>query len=326
MYGKRLPFCLTLMILLGAFLARAAPAVQIVDRIVAYVNDDIITLSELEENVDQYIALRRLNPLVKNNKESLDQIRRTILENMIDERLAQQEISRLKITVSEAEIDQAVDKIRRENHMSQAALEAQLRKEGKTIEELRETIKSNLKRSRLINLQVRRKTVITDEQIDKYYKAHLQEFQEKARQRLQDIFLPLSPEMSAQERSQVLAQAHHILQQLKQGQDFAALARRYSRGPGAAEGGELGYFSKGELDPVIEEAIKDLGPGDLSPVIETSRGVHIIRIVEVDRTAAKSLDEVRDRIRAKLYREEMNRKFRQWLKGLRERSYIKIVY
>jgi parvulin-like peptidyl-prolyl isomerase len=104
------------------------------------------------------------------------------------------------------------------------------------------------------------------------------------------------------------------------------LAKRYSQGPGAEAGGDLGFFSKGELEPVLEAAVEALNPGEVSPDIETTRGIHIIKLTEVDKAPAKPLDEVEGTIRDLLYGREVDFRYREWLSGLRERSYVRIVY
>jgi peptidyl-prolyl cis-trans isomerase SurA len=315
-------FCL----LRGLAAPSPTQAAELMDRIVAFVNDDIITMSELNEKTNAFLAARQKNPFVREQDQSLDKIRRDILENLINERLAAREIARLKISVSEAELDEVVANIRQENHLTQETLEAQLHKEGMTLADLRQKIRADMERTTLINREVRNKTVITDEQVRQYYQSHPAEFQEKLRHRLRDIFLPLTPEATPGERSQVQAQAEQILSRLRLGADFAAMARRYSKGPGAEEGGDLGFFSKGELDPNVQNAIEDLGPGDISPVIATGMGLHIIKVMEVEKTTPKPLEEVRESIRRQLFQQEINRKYVNWLQSLRDRSYVKIDY
>jgi peptidyl-prolyl cis-trans isomerase SurA len=297
-----------------------------VDRIIAYVNDEIITLSELNEKTKAFVEARKQNPFLRDQNQSLETIRRTILDNLINDRLASQEISRLKISVSDSDVNETIERIKQENRFTQEALEAMLRKEGKTLEDLRQNIRKDLEQSMLINQEVRRKIVITDEQVEAYYQSHLQEFQGRERWRLHDIFLPFPAESSREQRARLHAGAEQIYRQLLQGADFATMAKRYSRGPAAEEGGDLGFFSKGELDPVLEKAIQALQSGEISPVITTNMGLHLIKITDVETTAATSLAEVQETIRRQLYQEEINSKYKEWLQGLRERSYVKVVY
>jgi len=315
-------FCL----LVGLVSTLTPSRAEVVDRIIAYVNDDIITLSELNERTNAFVAARRQNPFLREEEESLEKIRRNMLDALINERLAAQEIARLKITVSEEEIDETVGKIMQENHLTQEGLEAELRKEGKTIKDLREQIKRGMEQTTLVNREVRNKTVITDEMIQAYYEDHIEDFESRQRYRIQDIYLPFTPTDTQEDRSYLRNVANHILELLRQGGDFSSLAKRYSQGLGAEAGGDLGFFSKGELEPVLEAAIEALKPGEVSPDIETTRGIHIIKLIEVEKAPAKPLEEVEETIRNILYQREVDFRYREWLSALRERSYIRIVY
>ena len=315
-----------LSLLAGVILTFSPSRAEVVDRIIAYVNDDIITLSELNERTNAFVAARRQNPFLREEEQSLEEIRRNILDLLINERLAAQEISRLKISVSDEEMAEAIGTILRENRLTQETLEAKLRQDGKTIEDLREQIKAGLEQKKLVNREVSSKTVITDEMIQAYYEDHIEEFERKERWRIQDIYLPFTPTDTPEERTHLRNVAKEILERLRMEGDFGSLAKRYSQGPGAEAGGDLGFFSKGELEPVLEAAIEALKPGEVSPDIETTRGIHIIKLTEVDKTPAKPLEEVAGTIRDSLYRREVDFRYREWLSGLRERSYVKIVY
>ena len=316
---------LSLFLLLGGILPSFGPAAELVDRIIAYVNDDIITLSELNERTNALVAARQQNPFLRKQELSLEEMRHTMLNRLIDERLASQEISRLKISVSEEEVDETIARIMKENHLTQETLEAELRKDERTITDLRQQIKEGLEQRKLVSREVQSKTVITDEIVEAYYQSNMTEFQGKERWRLQDIFLPFPPSATAEERARIQDLAQQILNQLREGADFAPLAQRYSRGPGAEAGGDLGFFSRGELEPILEKTIQNLEPGEISRAIETQKGLHIIKVIEVDRTPPKALDEVRESIRNLLYKREVEFRYREWLSSLRERSYVKIV-
>jgi len=326
MWWKRRILSLLLCLLLLIVLPPAHSKPELVDRIIAYVNDDIITLSELNEKTRDFVAAREQNPFLRDQDQSRETMRREILANLVNERLTAQEISRLQISVRDSEVDEVVDSILKENRLTEEALVAQLRKEGKDMEDLRQQIRRTLEQNQLINREVRSKTVVTDELVEAYYQSHLEEFQAKERWRLQDIFLPFPSGASAEDRARLHVLAQQIYDRLQQGADFASTAQRYSRGPGAEQGGDLGFFSKGELDPVLEKAITKLGKGQITPAIETEVGLHIIRVTEVDMTPPKPFEEVRESIYGHLYQRELDYKYREWISSLRERSYVKIEY
>ncbi len=317
---------LSLWLSLGAVPPSLRSDTEVVDRIIAYVNDDIITLSELNERTKAFVAARQQNPFLQQEQESLEKIRRNMLDSLINERLAAQEVSRLNISVSEEEVDATIAVIKKENRLSQEAIEAQLRKEGGTYKDFRQRIKTTLEQRKLVNREVQSKTIITDEMVEEYYQDHIQEFKKKERWRIQDIYLPFYPDDTPEERAKIRDLAQQILERVRAGVDFGSLAKNYSQGPGAEAGGDLGYFARGELEPVLEAAVENLKAGEVSPDIETTRGIHIIRVTEVDRTPTQPLDDIREEIRSVLYSREVDFRYREWLSALRERSYIKIVY
>jgi peptidyl-prolyl cis-trans isomerase SurA len=324
MYRRSILISVTLCLLRGLIFIPAPRAAKVVDRIVAYVNDDIITLSELNEKCSAFLAARKRNPYLRDQEPDPEHVRHQILENLVDDRLAAREIARLKISVSSAEVDAALADIRKENNLTEEGLEAELRREGQTVDELRKRIRDELERARLIDREVRSKTVITDAEVEKYYQSHRAEFRAKVRRHLLSIFLPFGSENDPEKKGQVSALAEQVEERLSKGADFAAMAKRYSQGPGAEAGGDLGFFSEGELDPVIEAAIDKLKPGEISKVIATQSGLHIIRLVEVETVSDKPMAEVRDSIRRRLFQQEINKKYEEWLKGLRDRSFVKI--
>ena len=316
---------MSLFLLLGGILSSFGTAAELVDRIIAYVNDDIITLSELNERTNALVAAQQQNPFQREREQSLEEMRYTMLNRLIDERLASQEISRLKITVSEEEIDETIARIMKENRLTKETLEAELRKDEKTIADLRQQIKEGLEQRKLVSREVQSKTVITDEIVEAYYQSNMHDFQEKERWRIQDIYLPYYPDDTPEERARLRNLAQEILERVRAGVDFGSLAKNYSQGPGAEAGGDMGYFARGELEPVLEAAVENLKAGEVSPDIETTRGIHIIKVTEVDRAPPKALDEVRESIRNLLYKREVEFRYREWLSSLRERSYVKIV-
>jgi peptidyl-prolyl cis-trans isomerase SurA len=240
----------SLLLLLGGILPSLGTAAELVDRIIAYVNDDIITLSELNERTNALVAARQQNPFRREQDLSPEEMRSNMLNRLIDERLASQEISRLKISVSEEEVDGAIARIIKENNLTQETLEAELRKEERTITDLRQQVKEGLEQKKLVSREVQNKTVITDEMVEAYYQTNIHEFEKKERWRIQDIYLPYYADDTPEERARLRDLAQQILERVRAGVDFGLLAKNYSQGPGAEAGGDMGYFARGELEPV----------------------------------------------------------------------------
>ena len=323
MCARLILLSLMLSLLWGRLFPPAFLTAAVVDRIIAYVNDDIITLSELNEKTAAMVAARKQNPYLRDQEQDVEKLRREILDNLVSERLAAREITRLKISVTAAEVDNVIKNIMEDNNLTPEQFDVEVRKEGQTVEDFRKRIREDLERARLIDREVRSKTVITDAQIEAYYQSNRDEFQAKVRRRLQSIFLPFGPEDTAEGQRQIYALAEQIRERLNRGADFTAMAKRYSRGPGAETGGDLGFFNEGELDPVLEQATETLKRGEISQIIRTGNGLHIIRVAEVQAVADRPMEEVRENIRRRLFQQEINRKYAEWLKGLRDRSFVK---
>jgi len=191
MRWKSWALSLLLFLLFGSSLPFAHATAELVDRIIAYVNVDIITLSELDEKTKAIVAARDQNPFLREQEQSLESIRRDILDHLINELLAEQEISRLKISVSDAEVDDTIARIRQEKHLTQETFAAELRKQGMTIEDFRQQVRKTLEQRKLINREVRSQTVITDEMVEEYYQANIRNFRERRDGAFRTFFCPI---------------------------------------------------------------------------------------------------------------------------------------
>jgi peptidyl-prolyl cis-trans isomerase SurA len=193
------------------------------------------------------------------------------------------------------------------------------------MEEYRNRTKEQLLRSKLINLEVRSKIVINQEDVKEYYEKNKEVYAGEKKYHLRNIIMPLSPLASDEEKQSRLIKMENVLEELKQGQDFAAMARKYSQSSLAAEGGDLGFFRLDELSSELRSAIAKLRAGEFTGVIETEMGFQILFVEEVREKPGKSLKEATPEITHKLYSEIVNEKYRSWLENLRARSHIKII-
>jgi peptidyl-prolyl cis-trans isomerase SurA len=311
-----------LLIFLGsAALVRA----DTVERIVAVVNGDIILYGDLQEQVK---LLEKLSPNA-NLEDPAQRARaeREILNTMIRQRLAEQEAKRLKITVNKGELDKAFEEMKRENGFTDAQLELALGREGQTVKQFRDKIRLELERARLMERVVKSKIVISEAQIDARLGAAPPELQDatQERRRLAVIFLPVPENAGPDQAAQTEKLAHKIQGNLKDGADFAKTAREYSQGPGAQEGGEIGYVSPDEMAPEMSKAIKSLTPGGMSDVIQAQGGFYILKVLDVRKEQPTDTATVtREKVRKQLYQDEVNRKYEAWIKELEAKAFIKV--
>jgi peptidyl-prolyl cis-trans isomerase SurA len=294
---------------------------EVVDRIVAIVNDDIILLSEWEAAMGAYQQMLKesgrseaLLPLSHEQKSQL-------LDKMIDDKLVDQEAKRLGITISDEEIDHAIDSIRQINKVSKDDMLRLFKLKGMSLEEYRTQIKEQMMQSRIVNREVKSKVVVTEEDVKQYYQAHQAQYAGQTKYHLRHMLMRV-PSNLPEDRERVYRQMQQLRDRLKAGADFAGLAKVYSQSSSAADGGDLGTFESRLLAKNIRQALEGKGAGEFTDVIDTEQGYQLFYIQEVDHTKGKRLEDVKEEIHQKLYSEMIEQKFQEWFKTLRQQAHI----
>ncbi len=300
-------------ILTAAAVALAAPRVSaaaigpvVIDRIVAIVNGEIITLSDLQREMEK-------------RKDGADE--RLVLEDMIDRKLQMAAAKKDGMAVTDGELDEAISDIQKRNHMDEADFKVALAKEGLTLEQYRTELREQMTISRLFNKYVRSGLTVSDAEARAYYDRNLQHYRLPEEVRIRQLVVALPPKASPADISAARQKAEELMARVRKGEDFAELIREYSEGPVAAEGGDLGFLQRGHLLPVIEAAAKDLKPGEYAGPVKSADGFHIIRLEEV-RTPVRSFEDVKDEITKLLFDQKMRNSYQAWLQTLRSDSQI----
>ncbi|MFH1580983.1 MAG: SurA N-terminal domain-containing protein [Pseudomonadota bacterium] len=301
-----------------------ADSAEVVDRIVAVVNDDIITFSELNQFIKPYAdKIKTLGYPPEKEREMLFKVRDDILSQLIDQKLTDQEIKRFKISVNEKEIDAAVERIKEINYYTDEELRGKLAGQGLNMEEYRKNIKEQILRAKLVNREIKSKVVITRQDVKSYYEAHSDKYCKEKKYRLKNIIMKVPPFADEAKKFSIQKRMEAVLAKLKAGQPFEEMAESYSESSGSCD---LGLFAINELSPQLQEAIKGLGTGgEFTSVFDTDYGYQIFYISEVVDSPGKSLEEATAEIEEKLFREIVDKKFRSWLDDLHKKSHIKII-
>jgi peptidyl-prolyl cis-trans isomerase SurA len=287
---------------------------EIVDRIVAVVNDDIITLSQLHKAVQPYlkqVASSQRSEAAK--KQMVETIEQKMLNTLIDRTLTMQEAARQQISVSDADVQTAIENFKKQNGMDQEAFERGLESEGISLEEYRERVREDIMQSLLVNRVIRSRIIVTQSEIEAYYQAHLEKFRGEEKYHLRNI-------LAASE-----SQVEQVLSRLDQGLSFPEAARQYSSAPNAAEGGDLGEFDIQTFSDSIKAAVKQLKKGEYSRMISTNQGFQIIYVEDILETGGMTLEEAGKEIQDLLYREQAEEKFAGWIESLKKNAHIKIM-
>uniref|UniRef100_UPI00405704CF peptidylprolyl isomerase n=1 Tax=Candidatus Electronema sp. TaxID=2698783 RepID=UPI00405704CF len=301
-------------------LASWAESAEVVDACAAVVNQDVITVSEVEEAGKPAFEQIMTQAPPDQRQEALRQARRTVVERLVEKHLLMQQAEQMKIAVSEAEIDQARDQmLERGGGVSLEQYKAELRKSGLTEQRHRESLKEQILSSKVVSYAVRSKVVVPEEKIKAYYQ---ETYTAKASgyHLLQVGFSFGSSKQAARQK------AEEVRQLAASGQDFQELAKRHSELPSAADSGDIGIFKADEMASAMREAVTSLRPGGISPVIETSEGFMIFKLLSSGQDTAKApYESVRAEIHEILFRKEMEARYKAWLEEIRSGAYIRIL-
>lgn len=313
---------LTACTIVACVLLCAAAGAETIDRIVANVNEEIILYSDLQRQIK---AMEKAMPTLDvSDPAKKSQIEREVLTQMIQQRLADKEAERLKINVASSEVELRIRQIAESNHISVEQMEAELKADGQSLEKFREEVKKQIGRQRLMEWFLKPKVLITDRQVDEYLRGEKGESASASQKvHLGSILLPVGDKYGKPE--EVEKTGREILDKLKAGTDFKTLAKQYSKGPSAQEGGDLGYIAPEDVAPFIAQGIRNLKKGDVSGLVKGPSGYYILKILDIDtKKAEKSDPALREKIRQTLYQQEMNRKFEEWVHDLESKAFIQI--
>ncbi len=312
--------------LFGFFTIVEAKEAKIVDRIVAVVNNDIITLFDLNQATGPYLGkIKEDEYPAEKEKQILFKLRGDILNQLVDEKLTDQEIIRSSISISKNEVDNAIEHIKELNYYTDEDLRKQLLMEGSSLEKYRENLKKQMLRAKLIDFEIKSRIVITEKDISSYYESHQELYGGEEKYHLKNIIMKAPIFADKKEKLAVLKRMEMVMEKIEKGESFEETAKTYSESSLAAEGGDLGLFNINDLSPQLQDAIRGLKAGDFTPVLDTEQGYQIFFIQDIVTTEGKSLEEASADIRDKLYRDIVDEKFRTWIKDLRKRSLTKII-
>ena len=299
-------------------------AAEVCNRVVAVVNNDVITLYELNIRIKEMTGSAP-EELMQKNETMFRDAQRKILELLIDEKIAQAKIKELGIKVADRQVDNFLEKMKRDNQWTQEDLVAGLEKEGLSYEKYRERVRRDIERAQLIEYEVRSKIIIRDEVIQKYYEDHRGTFGIAEKVQLAGIFLMRKNMKSEEEMRELYKKAQDISAKLKAGADFSQMAANYSEGPGANQGGDLGQFTVDHLEAGLKSVVEALPEGGMSDPLVRPNGIQIIKVVKKQTGKIRSLEEMKEAVYGILYQDEVNRRYQTWITELRNSAYIRVI-
>jgi len=303
--------------------AQAAPG-DVVEQIIAQVNDRIVVLSEYKKSLQtlredlQQSGVSGLDLEGRFREQSKDALR-----DLIDHELLVQKAAELGLN-ADTDVVKRLDEIRRNMKLpSMEALEEAVAKQGLVYEDFKQNIRDNILTQWVIQREVGSHVQVTPAEIKAYYDQHQKELEQPAGVTLQEILISTEGK-PAEELTALRQKAEEVLAKAQKGDDFSELARQNSDDASASNGGEVGFFEKGSLSPELEAAIAPLQKGQISDIIETKYGLMILKLVSRTQAGVPPLSEAESKINEKLYLERIQPALRQYLTQLRQESYISI--
>ena len=298
----------------------SSPAAQLIGGIAAIVNEEPITTVELDKEVQQ--MQKELEKLPPSERSSL---RSVALNRLVDKKLIDQKIRELDIRVSDEEVRLAIEDVKKQNNISQEALEQALAGQGMSFEQYKRQLKEQLERIRLMSQEVRSKVQVGEREIREFYEANRAKYGAEEEFRARHIFFKVEKKGGAEELAKAEKVAAEVLKEARAGKDFAELARQYSTDPAAArDGGDLGTFKRDDMVPEIGNTVAALKPGEVSDLVLSPAGLHIIKLEERKPAKGRPFEEVKDEIEEQLYKKKADERFAQWVKDLRTSAAIEI--
>jgi len=300
------------MIVTGIFLLcsmqRTATASVVVDRVVAVVNNEIITLSDLQREA----TLKKT--VVKSDE-------RMLLEDMIDRKLQMAAAKRAGMDVTDKELADAVADILKRNSFDIKQFEVALEKDGLTLEQYKIELREQMTLSRMFNKYIRAGIAVDEAEVRTYYDRNIKLYTLPEEIRLRQIFFPIPDKSTSQENADIKEKAQQVFARAKRGENFTSLVREFSQGATASQDGDLGFTQRGSLLPEMEAAAQILKQGDISTPFLCAGGYNIIRLEEV-RMLVRPYEKAKDEIMNMLYQQKVENTYRSWLQSLRSDSNI----
>jgi peptidyl-prolyl cis-trans isomerase SurA len=301
---------------------RARPvetADDVLDRVIAVVNNDAITLGELQESILAYRVENR-----DRSGPSDEELTRDFLNKLIETRLQLQEADREKVTAEEFEVTEELnDRIKRFGIKSQEEFEKVIKQQGLTIESIKRRVRDEIRRAKIVRRKVSLRVTVTDQEIDEYLEANRQNLETGLGYHARHILvLPETPDDAGWEAARARAEA--LRRDLLGGADFAELAKSQSRDASARDGGDLGTLKRGELAQDIEAEILSLQPGQLSRPYRSALGYHVFRLESKETLEGEGLQRARQQIRDILFRQKAEVRMAAWLKEIKQRAIIEV--
>jgi peptidyl-prolyl cis-trans isomerase SurA len=293
---------------------------KVFDRIVAKVNSEIITLSFVNERVE-VLKKKMRGDYQGSEEEILDEALNTIVE----EKLQLQEAKRRGLVIDDSAVEAAIKDIEQKNGLQEGQLALMLESEGRSMESYKNNIRDQILVSKVIRFELGSRINISKRNIRKYYHNNQKDFWVPSKARVRHILILAEEGLSSDKKKKKHLLVESILREVKGGRDFAAAAKEYSEDISASEGGDVGFIEKGKMVPEFENAVYRMKEGEISDIVETKYGYHIIKVDKILSGRTLPLKDVNNKIQLILSKKKQNSAYEEWMNELRKSAFIEIL-
>lgn len=290
-----------------------------VNRIVAVVNDGVITEADVTSQVNA--LLDDAAPASDGAKPDPGDMRRAVLRHLIEQQLLLQEAKRAGITIDTADVLERLGRLKAQAR-SEEEFQRSLAQAGLTEEQLKERVRQHLMVRRIMDDRIGLKIVVSPQEVAQELSAHPEMEKPGDRVKASGLLVRVTEARSEEQARDLI---RDIRQQLSRGADFAALAKRYSEDSHASDGGAMGWVAPGELLPELDAVLLSLAPGTVSEPIQTKLGFHLVSVEERRPASSLSLMEAHRAIYQKLYQQKFQHSLNRWMAELKRKAYIDIT-
>lgn len=290
------------------------------NKILAVVNDEVVTETDLEVAVSSAINELQREYSGAELQAKIEAVRKEYLGQIIDDKLILQEAKRRGITAADDEVEERFKEIK-SRFPSEEVFYAEVQKSGVSTELLKKRYGENIMMGKLVNHEVRDKIVVTPTEIENYYKKHAEELRTPESVHLRSIMLSFDADNT---EDAVRQKADDVVKLARDGRDFGELAKLYSQGGKAQENGDFGFINKGQMRDDFEKVIFALKPGDVSDPVKADTGYYIFKVEEKRESRVRSLSEARTDIEDIIFREKAQKRYKDWIAKLKRDAFIQI--
>ncbi len=293
---------------------------ELVDKVIAVVNNEPVTLYELDKLMAQKIdEIKKATGSVQ--KEKFENYRQAALGLLIEEKLLEQAIQKRQITVTQEDVQKAIDNIMKRNNLTKDQLVAEVTKKGQSFDQYISDLKVQLRKVKFMGQVIAPRVKVTDADLDEFFAKHPDKFGNYSSVKMGQVIIPLVPGANDSELQAAQATAQEVVKKARGGANFEELGKKYSPNPQTAV--PQTYQVSG-LAPQVGEAVSGLSAGQVSDPVRTDLGLHVIKVFERSTLAGDEFKTVREQMREKVFDQKVDDEMQKYIDELKGKSYIVI--